>query len=76
MGFPEQICCERFGVKFRTVGPMKAIDRVMVAYGQTHQLTEAQTKLVRRELSAFIDELLAGKLEDKSSPFEPKADTP
>lgn len=55
---------------------MKAIDRVMVAYGRTHRLTEAQTRLVRQELSAFIDELLAGKLEDKAWPFETKAATP
>ena len=51
---------------------MKAIDRVMVAYGQTHQLTEAQTRLVRQELSAFIDELLAGKLEDRMRPSAAK----
>ncbi len=45
---------------------MKAIDRVMKAYSRTHQLTEAQTTMVRQELSAFIDQLLAGKkLDDR-----------
>jgi hypothetical protein len=43
---------------------MKAIDRVMRAYSRTHQLTEAQTAMVRQDLSAFIDELLAGKKPD------------
>jgi hypothetical protein len=43
---------------------MRAIDRVMRAYSRTHQLTEAQTIMVRQELSAFIDELLAGKKPD------------
>jgi hypothetical protein len=48
---------------------MKAIDRVMTAYSRTHRLTEAQTRLVRQELSAFIDELLTGKkLDDKVWP--------
>lgn len=52
---------------------MKAIDRVMTAYGRTHRLTEAQTSLVRRELAIFIDELLAGKqLDDRVGPSGPK----
>ena len=56
---------------------MKAIDRVMTAYGRTHRLTEAQTRLVRQELSAFIDELLAGKrLDDRSWPSESKHPNP
>jgi len=56
---------------------MKAIDRVMKAYSRTHQLTEAQTRLVRRELSAFIDELLAGKkLEDRIWPSASKQANP
>ena len=56
---------------------MKAINRVMAAYGRKHQLTEAQTSLVRRELSAFIDELLAGKqLEDRIWPSVPKPANP
>lgn len=51
---------------------MKAIDRVMTAYGRTHQLTEEQASLVRRELSAFIEELLAGKnLNDRDWPAKP-----
>jgi len=40
---------------------MKAIDRVMAAYGRTHKLTEEQAKLVRQELSVFIEQLLEGK---------------
>jgi hypothetical protein len=56
---------------------MKAIDRVMTAYSRTHQLTEAQTSLVRQELSAFIDDLLAGKkLEDRIWPSDPKQANP
>jgi hypothetical protein len=59
----------------KKVGHMKAIDRV--TYGRKHQLTEAQTSLVRRELSAFIDELLAGKqLEDRIWPSVPKPANP
>lgn len=39
---------------------MRAIDRVMRAYLQTHRVTDAQAALVRAELSEFIDGLLAG----------------
>jgi hypothetical protein len=41
---------------------MDAIDRVMRAYSQTHTLTDAQFRQVRIELSAFIRELMLGKL--------------
>lgn len=52
---------------------MKAIDRVMAAYGRTHQLTEEQARLVRQELSVFIEELLAGKnLDDRDWPAKPR----
>lgn len=56
---------------------MKAIDRVMTAYSRTRPLTEAQTRLVRQELSAFIDELLAGKhLTDRTWPAASKQANP
>ena len=52
---------------------MKAIDRVMIAYTRTHRLTEAQAIMVRKELSAFIDELLAAsKLDDRNWPHGTK----
>lgn len=40
---------------------MKAIDRLMRAYGLTRQLTDEQADLVRRELSKFIDQLMLGE---------------
>ena len=52
---------------------MKAIDRVMKAYGRTHQLTEAQAVMVRKELSVFIEELLAEKnSDDRNGSLRPR----
>jgi hypothetical protein len=42
------------------IAPMKAIDRIMIAYAKTRTLTEEQAKLARRELSKFIHELMYG----------------
>ena len=36
---------------------MKAIDRVMKAYTEKYQLTDAQAAFVRKEFVIFIDEL-------------------
>jgi len=41
---------------------MNIIDRVMRAYSQKHRLTDEQMVRVRAELSAFIDELMLGKI--------------
>ena len=41
---------------------MNAIDRVMRAYSRKHTLNEEQTLRVRSELSAFIEELMLGKV--------------
>ncbi|MGH6711043.1 MAG: hypothetical protein ACREEK_18975 [Bradyrhizobium sp.] len=58
-------------------GKMRAIDRVMAAYSRTHQLTEEQARLVRQELSAFIEELLAGKnLNERDWPVKPERAAP
>ena len=40
---------------------MNAIDRVMRAYSKTDELTDAQYRQVRVELSAFIQELTFSK---------------
>lgn len=40
---------------------MKTIDRVMKAYSEKHQLTDAQAVFVREELSIFIEELQFGR---------------
>jgi hypothetical protein len=37
---------------------MKTVDRVMQAYKRKHKLTEDQAKVIRAELSKFIDDLL------------------
>jgi hypothetical protein len=42
--------------------PMKAIDRVMAAYARVHKLTDEQAAMARKELSRFIDQLLAGRM--------------
>lgn len=41
---------------------MKAIDRVMAAYARVHKLTDEQAAMARKELSRFIDQLLAGRM--------------
>jgi hypothetical protein len=45
---------------------MKAIDRVMAAYAQTHELTDEQAAMVRKELALFIDQFLHGRLPESS----------
>ena len=40
---------------------MGAVDRVMRAYEQKHKLSEEQARIVRAEVSRFIDELLGGE---------------
>jgi hypothetical protein len=47
---------------------MSIIDRVMRAYSRKHTLTDAQTSRVRSELSAFIEQLMLGKLETLERP--------
>jgi hypothetical protein len=47
---------------FEELDSMKAIDRVMTAYIKTRpSLTKEETKLVRRELSEFIEEFMNGR---------------
>jgi hypothetical protein len=41
---------------------MKAIDRVMASYSRTHELTEEQTAVVRKELAEFIDGFVSDRL--------------
>ena len=56
---------------------MRAIDRVMAAYSRNHPMTEDQARLVRRELSVFIEELLAGKnLGNRNWPVKPEQAEP
>ena len=60
-------------MKLQQGGTMRAIDRVMAAYSRTHPLTEEQARLVRQELSVFIEELLAGKnLDNRNWPVKPE----
>jgi hypothetical protein len=40
---------------------MKTVDRVLRAYERKHKLTEDQARVIRAELSKFIEELLAGQ---------------
>ena len=40
---------------------MGAVDRVMRAYEQKHKLSQEQARIVRAEVSRFIDELLSGE---------------
>jgi hypothetical protein len=40
---------------------MSAIDRVMRAYSSKHPLNRVQSALIRKELSAFIGDLMSGK---------------
>ena len=40
---------------------MGAVDRVMRAYEQKHKITEEQARIIRAEISKFIDELLGGE---------------
>jgi hypothetical protein len=37
---------------------MNSVDRVMRAYRRKHTITESQAKVIRAEVSKFIDELL------------------
>jgi len=48
---------------------MNAIDRVMRAYSLKHTLTAEQTLRVRAELSAFIEDLVLGKLATPEPPI-------
>jgi hypothetical protein len=47
--------------KLKRCGSMKTIDRVMKAYSEKYQLTDAQAALVRKKLSIFIVELQLGR---------------
>ena len=40
---------------------MGAVDRVMRAYEQKHKITEEQARIIRAEISKFIDELLGSE---------------
>jgi hypothetical protein len=40
---------------------MNTVNRVMRAYQRKHQITEDQAKIIRAEVSKFVDELLASK---------------
>jgi hypothetical protein len=51
---------------------MKTIERVMQAYRHCHPVTDEQAEFIRRELSAFIDELLIGKLPARDNQTGPR----
>lgn len=47
---------------------MNVVDRVMQAYSRKHSLTEEQVSRVRAELSAFIEDLMLGKIRPPEPP--------
>jgi hypothetical protein len=47
---------------------MNVVDRVMQAYSRKHRLTEEQIFRVRAELSAFIEDLMLGKIRPPEPP--------
>jgi hypothetical protein len=55
---------------------MSAIERVMKAYTSTHDLTPEQTRLVRVELSNFINELMSVRRSPISDSSHRDAETP